>query len=84
MGRYNDAIELLQKHIAIFPDNLWAHAMLAMAYVELGRNQDARAQASEVMRINPQFALPPPEKETNQDIAVNKHFQNDMRKAGLK
>jgi len=36
------------------------------------------------MRINPQFALPPPEKETNEDIAVNKHFQNDMRKAGLK
>jgi adenylate cyclase len=84
MGRYEDAIALLKRHIAVFPDNLWAHAMLAMAYVELGRVQDARAQASEVMRINPQFALPPPEKETNEDIAVNKHFQNDMRKAGLK
>jgi adenylate cyclase len=84
MGRYDDAIALLQKHIVVFPDNLWAHAMLAMAYVELGRNQDARAQASEVMRINPQFALPPPEKETNESIAVNKRFQSDMRKAGLK
>ncbi len=84
MGRYNAAIALLQKHISVFPDNLWAHAMLAMAYVELGRNQDARTQASEVMRINPQFALPPPERETNESIEVNKHFQNDMRKAGLK
>ena len=46
----------------------------------LGRDVDARAAAAELMRTNPDFVYGEP----NEDPAVNKRYQNDLRKAGFK
>jgi hypothetical protein len=53
-----------------------------MAYVELGRDQDARAEAAEIMRISPHFAVAAggPFK----DEALNQRVRSDFHKAGLK
>ncbi len=81
MGRYQDAVPLLKEALAAYPNNLSAHLAMTMAYVELGRDQDARAEAAEVMRISPHFAvLSGPFK----DEALNKRVQSDFHKAGLK
>jgi tetratricopeptide (TPR) repeat protein len=56
-GRYEEAIPPLKTFQASYSNNIGAHLMLTACYVELGRNEDARAQAGEVMRINPQFSL---------------------------
>jgi hypothetical protein len=40
-------------------------------YVEVGRDQDARAEAAKIMRMIPNFALPPPEKGWHKDLAWN-------------
>jgi hypothetical protein len=56
---------------------------LAIAYAELGRNREARAQAAEVMRLDPQFKLPPPELVPMKDPVLAKRFDADLRKAGL-
>jgi adenylate cyclase len=82
MGRSQEAATLLKQHIAAYPDNVWAHVALAGIYVELGHETDARAEAAEVMRLNPQFTLA--ELAVTEDPAVNRRFESDLRKAGLK
>jgi adenylate cyclase len=83
MKRYQEAMPLLERHIAVYPNNLWAHVTLIMAYVELGRDQNARAEAAEVMQISPHFAVPSPEKGVFKDPALNKRLEGDLHKAGL-
>jgi len=79
MGRYQEAIPLLKRHLAVYPNQPWAHVVLIIAYTELGREPDARHEAAELKRINPQFAY----MDINKDAAVNKRWDNDLRKAGL-
>jgi hypothetical protein len=63
---------------------LVGHLGLIDALVELGRDQEARAEAIQVMRISPQFTVPPPTTCWTKDTAWNKHMQDQLRKAGLK
>ena len=80
MGRYREAIPLLKRHLAVYPNQPWAHVALIEAYSELGDNQAARAAAAELKHINPQFAY----SNINEDAARNMRYENDLRKAGLK
>jgi adenylate cyclase len=82
MGRYQDAIPFLKRNRAAYPDEPWVHMNLVVAYSELGRNAEARAEAAEILRVNPQFALPPVTGGKN--VALNRRFNDDMRRAGLK
>jgi adenylate cyclase len=84
MGRYQEAIPIYERVLATSPNYLYAHLDLVIAYEELGRHQDARAEAAAVMRISPQLVLPPPEKSLLKDVALNKRFDSDLHKAGLK
>jgi adenylate cyclase len=80
MGHYQDAIPLLKRHLASYPNQPWAHAMLIMAYVELGRDQEARGEAVELNRISPHFLA---HVGVSRDPAANKRGQDDLRKAGV-
>ena len=44
MGRYEEAIPLLSLHLTVYPNNLDAHIGLIIDYIELGREQEARAK----------------------------------------
>jgi tetratricopeptide (TPR) repeat protein len=80
MGRYRDAIPLLKRHLAAYPNQPWAHAALIVAYVELGHDQEAQREAGELRRISPQFLahLFP-----NKNQAVTNRWRNDLMKAGV-
>ncbi len=85
MGRYEQAIPILKRHLASYPNSWGAHGMLVVDYTELGREDEARAEAAEVLRISPHFSLDrwmqiSPQK----DQAFLKRLIADMRKAGLK
>jgi adenylate cyclase len=84
MGRYQEALPFLKRTIAAYPNHMGAHLGLIVAYGELGRDQDARAEAAEVMRISPKVVLVPPEKGIFKDADFNKRVWEDFRKAGLK
>jgi adenylate cyclase len=63
-----------------------SHLFLAATYSKMGREEEARAEAAEVLRINPKFSLdsyakrlPPPRDKSRRDAYIN-----DLRKAGLK
>src|SRR5216683_2464888 len=57
LGRYKDSIPAYKGFLAVHPDIYWAHLDLAIADIELGHDDAARAEAAEVLRLNPQFIL---------------------------
>jgi TolB-like protein/Tfp pilus assembly protein PilF len=56
-GRYKEARAPLERSISRNPNRLDTHLMLAVVYSELGQAAEARAQAAEVLRLNPHFSL---------------------------
>lgn len=82
MGRYAEAVEALKRSDQ---SNPWVHVNLVYAYSELGRGQDARAEAAEVLRISPRFSLEEVERmPANWQGALGQRYLSDLRKAGLK
>src|SRR5262245_55361066 len=85
MGRYEEAIAAYKKALTRNPNLLEAHFNLAVVYSELGREEEARAEAAEILRISPNFSL-----ETwkqmipYKDPAVVERQLAALRKAGLK
>ena len=80
IGRYEDAIPLIKQHLRAYPNMPWAHAMLIFAYSELGREQDAQAEAVELNRVSPHFLV---HAAIGRDPAVNKRLVDDLRRAGM-
>jgi hypothetical protein len=61
------------------------HMWLAVVDVELGRNDDARAEAAEVLRLSPHYSLAAWQQVYRyKDPAVQERWLADLRKAGLK
>jgi adenylate cyclase len=56
-GQYEKAITEYKKSLHQNPDDLFTHLGLAIAYVSLGREEEARAESVEVLRIHPEFSL---------------------------
>ena len=54
---YEKAIEALKKGAKIEPNNLLAHIGLAATYAALEREKEARAEAKEVLTLNPSFSV---------------------------
>jgi tetratricopeptide (TPR) repeat protein len=84
MGRYEEAIMPLKRFLAHYSNVIPGHLFLIVCYVELGRNEDARAEAAEVMRINPQFSLAAEDWISPNNEPVHRRLFGDMAKAGLK
>ena len=56
-GWLGEAVSAYRKGLRLAPDYFYGHLGLAAAYVFLGRDKEARVEAAEVLRINPQFSL---------------------------
>jgi adenylate cyclase len=84
-GRYDEALSAYKKALQLNPNNIFTHLNLASVYVSLGRLQDARAEAKEVLRIHPKFSLDHYAKTlTLKDQSAIDEFVATLRKAGLK
>jgi tetratricopeptide (TPR) repeat protein len=84
-GRPEEAVVPLKQYLARYPNILGAHLTLAAVYSELGREAEARTEAAEVLRINPQFSLEVhKERAPIKDPAMLERHITALRKAGLK
>ncbi len=84
-GHYEEAREPLQRYLSRYPNVLPAHLMLAAVYSELGQAAQARAEAAEVLRLNPKFSLEVHKQRMPiKDPAVLERHIAALRKAGLK
>jgi tetratricopeptide (TPR) repeat protein len=85
VGRYEEAIESYKKSLNIAPNIIYIHIGLATTYMKIGREEDARTEAKEILRIDPDFSLDYFVK-TQPHINPNyvKDYVVNLRKAGLK
>jgi adenylate cyclase len=85
LGRYTEALDALQKALPLNPNWLSTHATLAGVYSELGREEEARAEAVEVLRLSPEFSLEGVKQRSPlKDPAQLERGLAALRKAGLK
>ena len=77
-GQYDEAITWCEKAVRQAPDNLWPRIMMTTVYSWSGRDEEARAEAAEVLRINPKFSLERFAKRADPELV------SALRKAGLK
>jgi len=84
-GHHKEAIETFKGVIDRNPDHLPAHAYLAASYSELGREEEARAEAAEFARLSPQTSSEAwRQRLPYKDQAVLERLFDSLRKAGLK
>jgi len=85
-GRFDDAILAYKKALLSVPNNIHSHLGLTATYSLMGWEEEAQAQAKEVIRINPEFLIDNlirilPYRDQS---LVEKYYYNPLRKAGLK
>jgi adenylate cyclase len=83
-GHYEKAIEASKKALQCEPNTQIPHITLAISYIRLGREEEARAAAAEILRINPKFSLERYAKILPYPQPVADRIVEDLRKAGLK
>jgi adenylate cyclase len=85
VGRFEEAVSAFRKAIQLAPDDMNAHTGLAVTYSIMGREKDARAEAAEILRINPKFSVDAwANKSSYRDQSQREKVAEGLRKAGLK
>ncbi len=84
VGQYEEAIAAYKKALDRAPNDILAHLALTTAYSWAGRKEEARAQAAEVLRINPEFSIIQRAKTIPyKNQADLERYLGGLRKAGL-
>ena len=84
-GRFEEAVPAYKKGIQRAPDNIIAHIGLGATYSLMGREKEARAEAQEILRINPMFTVDHLYKTSAwKNLSEVDKVVNALRKAGLK
>ena len=84
MGRYQEATAAFKRLLARNPDHLGAHLDLAAIYSGSGQEEEARAEAAEVLRLNPDLSLEGLRQRLPfKDPTALDRYLDALRKAGL-
>jgi adenylate cyclase len=84
LKEYSEAQRWLREATGRAPNHQYGHAFLAATYAQLGRVEDAHAEATEVLRVNPRYTIG-----TQKQVSILKrsedsdHLIDGLRKAGL-
>jgi adenylate cyclase len=85
LGQNEQAIATLKEGVIRNPNYLWCHVLLASIYGRGGREEEARAEAEEILRISPNFSLEGARQIfSHKDPEATERFIDGLRKAGLK
>jgi adenylate cyclase len=83
-GHYEKAIEAAKKALQCEPNSQIPYRSLVISYIRLGREEEARAAAAEIVRINPKFSLENFAKVSPFTQPLAGQMIEDLQKAGLK
>jgi adenylate cyclase len=83
-GHYEKAIDASKKSLQSEPNSHLPYVTLAISYIRLGREEEARAASAEIRRINTKFSLDGFAKVSPFPQLVTERRMEDLRKAGLK
>ncbi|MGD8687021.1 MAG: tetratricopeptide repeat protein [Syntrophobacterales bacterium] len=79
-GQYEEARTWCEKAVRQEPDSLYARIMMTVVYSWSGQDEKARAEAAEVLRIQPKYTIRKSRYKREEDI---ERFDGALRKAGL-
>jgi tetratricopeptide (TPR) repeat protein len=83
-GRYDEALAALKKALLLNANLLPTHEILAVTYGELGREEEARAELAEVLRLSPSISLEVRRQRLPfKDPAILERWLTALRNAGL-
>ena len=80
-GQYEEGIKWCEKAVREAPDSLYARIMMTVVYSWSGQDEKARAEAAEVLRIQPKYTISKQRYKRNED---SERVNSALRKAGLK
>jgi adenylate cyclase len=80
VGQYKEALATLKRDNN---PNFFAHRTRAAVYVQLGRLEEARAEVSKILEINPDYTLKSAKLLPYKDETRRERLVNDLRKAGV-
>jgi TolB-like protein len=84
LQRYDEAVAAYRRTIGRNPDFATAHLHLAAAYAQLGRMEEAKAEATQTLRIDPSWSVQRvAHRLPLKDAATLARLVDGMRKAGL-
>ncbi len=84
-GQYEKAVTWGEKAVHKGPNSFFTRMMMVVIYSLSGREEEARTEAVEVLRLKPKFTLAKFEKKlTYKRKTDRERFLNALRKAGLK
>ncbi len=84
-GRFEEAVPAYKKGIQRAPNHIIGHIGLGATYSLMGREKEARAEAQEILRINPMFTVDNLYKTSAwKNVSEVDKVVNALRKAGLK
>jgi adenylate cyclase len=85
MGKYDEAVRFYKRLLKAQPDHLLGNLNLTATYSMMGRMEDARAQAAEVLRLDPKYTVERgKERARIKNPDDRKRLIDGLRKAGLK
>ncbi len=87
MEEYEEAVEAFKMVVVREPHRIVGHLGLAIAYIRLGRKEQARSEVAEVLRLSPEFSLEVYRKlahERDMNSAIVDGDIEALREAGLK
>jgi TolB-like protein/Flp pilus assembly protein TadD len=85
VGRFDEALSEYKKSIQREPNNIFAHTGKAATHIMMGQEEEARAEAAEVLRINPKFSLDSLARSLPfKEQSMIESYISALRKAGLK
>ena len=86
MEEYEKAVEAFRVLVVREPQSKMGHQGLAIAYIRLGRKEQARSEVAEVLRLFPEYPLEVARKQAqlmNMDSTVMENYIEALREAGL-
>jgi adenylate cyclase len=84
IGQYDESVMYFKKLLQNQPDHLLGNVGLTATYSMMGRMEDARKQAAEVLRINPKFSLERfAQRSRFKNPVYTEHWIKALRNAGL-
>jgi adenylate cyclase len=85
LKQYDQAQRWLREASGRAPNHQYGHAFLAATYAQLGQLEDARAEAAEVLRLNPKYTIGGTQKQVSNFKRAEdmEHLVDGLRKAGL-
>ena len=82
-GRLEESVSEYKKTLQRAPKNLFAYIGLVDSYIRMGKEEEARVAAAEVLRIDPKFSLDSYAKRIAHMKYADRSIES-LRKAGLK